>query len=295
MVNDKETMAETTEVFDELLNLELLDHYERMTTKKRMSTEAMQQWLTGAAFHLHIRIHQVGKILIVFQQQYCKWLIICIKKMIDLIVFHQVRLKSMPVGAAESLRRSFKSQLNQLIGHYTVYLRRNIRETAAPKPGKRKNRQSSVLRHAKMVNQTSPACSGTSTITSGTATGELDELSASNAAANISRKCKREVLEEVSGGNVTDVTDKNPVGTEKRKKLRHSSGINSGALGLLVIEPLRNVSHSVQHHPCESPAIQQALVTRFMDALDMEQNKQFFQYPQKVFLSLLRQDDDFEI
>lgn len=60
LANDEENMAETTEIFDELLNLELLDHYERMTTKKRMSTEAMQQWLTGAAFHLHIRIHQVG-------------------------------------------------------------------------------------------------------------------------------------------------------------------------------------------------------------------------------------------
>lgn len=60
LANDKEKMAETTEVFDELLNLELLDHYERMTTKKRMSTEALQQWLTGAAFHLHVRIHQVG-------------------------------------------------------------------------------------------------------------------------------------------------------------------------------------------------------------------------------------------
>lgn len=58
--NGEEKMAETTEIFDELLNLELLDHYERMITKKRMSTEAMQQWLTGAAFHLHMRIHQVG-------------------------------------------------------------------------------------------------------------------------------------------------------------------------------------------------------------------------------------------
>lgn len=60
LANDKEKMAESTEIFDELLNLELLDHYERMTTKKRMSTVAMQQWLTGAAVHLHIRIHQVG-------------------------------------------------------------------------------------------------------------------------------------------------------------------------------------------------------------------------------------------
>lgn len=52
-------MAETTELFDNLLKLELLDHYERMTTKKRMSSVSMQQWLVGAAFHLHVRIHQV--------------------------------------------------------------------------------------------------------------------------------------------------------------------------------------------------------------------------------------------
>lgn len=52
-------MSETTELFDNWLKLELLDHYERMTTKKRMSTMSMQQWLAGAAIHLHVRIHQV--------------------------------------------------------------------------------------------------------------------------------------------------------------------------------------------------------------------------------------------
>lgn len=66
-------------------------------------------------------------------------------------------------------------------------------------------------------------------------------------------------------------------------------------LGLLVIEPQRKVSHSVQHHPCESAAIQQALVTRIMKAQDLEQNRNFFLYPQKVLQSLLRQRDDFEL
>ncbi|MEQ2203147.1 hypothetical protein XENOCAPTIV_025487, partial [Xenoophorus captivus] len=61
IANNEEKMAETTELYDNLLNLELIDHYERMTTKKRMSTEAMQQWLAGAAFHLHLRIHQVRR------------------------------------------------------------------------------------------------------------------------------------------------------------------------------------------------------------------------------------------
>lgn len=57
--NNQEMMAETTELFDNWLKLELLDHFERMTTKKRMSSVSMQQWLVGAAFHLHVRIHQV--------------------------------------------------------------------------------------------------------------------------------------------------------------------------------------------------------------------------------------------
>ncbi|XP_056909350.1 uncharacterized protein LOC130537016 [Takifugu flavidus] len=264
LANDEEKMAETTEIFDELLNLELLDHYERMTTKKRMSTEAMQQWLTGAAFHMHMRIHQV-------------------------------RLNSMPVGAAESLRRSCKSELNQLIVDYKVYLRRNIRETAAPRPRKRRNRQSGVLRQSSTFNQTSLTWSGPNLIAASSAAGKINEPTASNAAANIGRKCKIEVLSDSSGGNVTEVDDKSAVGTEKRKRLSNSSGINSSAMGLLVIEPLRNVSHSVQHHQCESPAIQHALVSRIMDALDMEQNKHFFQYPEKVLYSLLRQEDDFEL
>lgn len=59
IANDQEKMAETTELYDRWLKLELLDHYERMITKKRMSSESMLQWVTGAAFHLHVRIHQV--------------------------------------------------------------------------------------------------------------------------------------------------------------------------------------------------------------------------------------------
>uniref|UniRef100_H3CQC4 Uncharacterized protein n=1 Tax=Tetraodon nigroviridis TaxID=99883 RepID=H3CQC4_TETNG len=257
LANDEENMAETTEIFDELLNLELLDHYERMTTKKRMSTEAMQQWLTGAAFHLHIRIHQV-------------------------------RLNSVPVGAAESLRRSYKSELNQLIEHYKVYLRRNVQVTAPPGPGKHKSRQSSVLKQTNPFNQTSLTCSGTAPIPVSTTTGKNNETNASGAKA-------LEVLDQVSGQNVTNMKNRGSVGTEKKKKLSSSAGISCGGLGLLVIEPLRNVSHSVQYHQCQSPAIQQALVTRIMDALDMEQNKHFFQYTGTVFHGLLRQKESFKL
>lgn len=201
----------------------------------------------------------------------------------------------MPVGAAESLRRSCKSELNQLIMDYMVYLRRNIRETAAPRPRNRRNRQSGVLRQSITFNQTSLTWSGPNLIAASTAAGKINKPTASNGAANIGRKCKIEVLSDSSGGNVTEADDKSAIGTEKRRQLSNSSGINSSAMGLLVIEPLRNVSHSVQHHQCESPAIQDALVSRIMDALDMEQNKHFFQYPEKVFYSLLRQEDDFEL
>lgn len=215
--------------------------------------------------------------------------------MTDFIISQQVRLNSVPVGAAESLRRSCKSELNQLIEHYKVYLRRNIQETAAPGPGKPKSRQSSVLNQTNTVNQTSLSCSGTGQIASSTAAGKTHETNASDAAADKSGKCVREVLGQVSGRNVTNGNDRDPVGTEKRKMLSSSAGIKSGALGLLVIEPLRNVSHSVQHHQCEAPAIQQALLTRIMDALDMEQNKHFFQFPARVFHSLLKQKDGFEL
>lgn len=207
------------------------------------------------------------------------------------IISQQARLHSVPVGAAESLRRSCKSEFNQLIEHYMVYLRRNIQEIAAPGTGKRKSRQSSVLNQSNTFNQTGPTCSGTGQITSSTATG----TNASDAAANESRKCLTEGLGQVSGRNVINMNDRDPVGSEQRTKLSSSAGINSGAPGLLVIEPLRNVSHGVQHHQCESPAIQQALLSRIMDALDMEQNKQFFQFPRKVLHGLLRQKDVFEL
>lgn len=68
-----------------------------------------------------------------------------------------------------------------------------------------------------------------------------------------------------------------------------------GHLGLLVIEPQMNVSHSVQHHPCQAPAIQQALVTRIINAQDLDRNRNFFRYPDKVFLGLLRQREDFDL
>ncbi|KAM3876244.1 uncharacterized protein ACN63O_024278 [Diretmus argenteus] len=116
ITNNQEKMAETTELYDNFLKLELLDHYERMTNKKkRMSSESMRQWLAGAAVHLHMRIHQV-------------------------------RLHSVPSGSAESLRLSYQTGLTRLVQGFTAYLRRNIQETAAPGAPGPKAKQALVTR-----------------------------------------------------------------------------------------------------------------------------------------------------
>ncbi|XP_077403323.1 uncharacterized protein LOC144036500 [Vanacampus margaritifer] len=208
LANDQDMMAETTEVYDNWLKLEMLDHYQRMTKKKRMSSVSMQHWLTGAALHLHMRIHQV-------------------------------RLHSVPFGSVESLRLSYKTAFNRLVQGYTVYLHRNIRETAASAPQHRSN---------------------------GTCSSELS--------FNISQA---EVFNETSHGGACK-TD-----TVASKE------------GMLVIEPGRNVSHNVLHHPCQSPAIQQALVTRIINAQDLEHSRNFFLYSKKVFQRLLTQEDAFQL
>ncbi|KAM4544863.1 uncharacterized protein PAE49_017653 [Odontesthes bonariensis] len=234
IANDQEKMAETTELYDGWLKLELLDHYERMTTKKRMSTESMQQWLAGAAIHLHIRIHQV-------------------------------RLHSVPMGSAEVLRLSYKSSLNHLVQGYKTYLRRNIQETEALGPRK-------------------PSY--------GTARGPRQ----TNISSIINMSCSNSLpfnVTLVRGNNNTIKAAGN------RKALKASTGDSredeDSKLGLLVIEPQRNVSHNVQHHSCQSPAIQQALVNRIMNAQDLELNRNFFLYPGTFFHVLLKQRDDFEL
>ncbi|KAK2828693.1 hypothetical protein Q5P01_019727 [Channa striata] len=246
IANNEEMMAETTELYDRLLKLELLDHYERMSTKKRMSSVSMQQWLAGAAIHLHMRIHQI-------------------------------RLSSVPLGSVESLRLFYKTALRHLVRGYTTYLRRNIQETGAPGP--QKTRTASGLRITDTSSITDITCSSNHflNVSLVRSNSSSNEGAAPNSSAEISRNCK-------DFGN--------------RKPLTNSTGNimweEAKELGLLVIEPLRNVSHNVQHHPCESPAIQQALVTLIINAQDLEQNRNFFLYPDKVFHSLIRQREDFE-
>nr|XP_046266309.1 uncharacterized protein LOC124070440 isoform X2 [Scatophagus argus] len=247
IANNQEKMAETTELFDNWLKLELLDHYERMTNKKRMSSVSMQQWLAGAAFHLHMRIHQV-------------------------------RLNSVPLGSAESLRRSYKSGLSRLVQDYSTYLYRNIQETAPPGPGRARPRTASGPRQTNTFRITNTTCSGNDLL-NGTSSDKLNETTTANATANTR--------------NETTVSVRNRKTPNSPTGYSRAEGVSS--LGLLVIEPQRNVSHNVQHHPCESPAIQQALVTRIVNAQDLDRNRNFFRYPEKVFHSLFRQRDDFEL
>ncbi|XP_023117633.1 uncharacterized protein LOC111563003 [Amphiprion ocellaris] len=259
IANSQEKMGETTELFDSLLKLELLDHYERMTTKKRMSSVSMQQWLTGAAFHLHLRIHQV-------------------------------RLNSVPSGSAESLRLSYKSGLGLLVQGYTAYLRRNIQETEAPGPQKPRTRAGDRPRQTSSM--TNVTCSSISA-------DKFNDSASLNSTAGFSGSCKTNRsnkdfgLSVVKGSNDTseDVINRNTANTSSGYKGEEEAS----QLGLLVIEPLRNVSHNIQHHPCESPAIQQALVTRIINTLDLEQNRDFFLYSSTVFYSLVRQKNDFEL
>ncbi|XP_032432234.1 uncharacterized protein LOC116728316 isoform X2 [Xiphophorus hellerii] len=223
VANDEEKMAEAAELYDSWLNLELIDHYERMTTKKRMSTEAMRQWLAGAAFHLHLRIHQV-------------------------------RLHSVPSGSIESLRLSYKTGLDHLIRGYFAYLRKNILETEAG--GTLEPKRSSV--------ENSNASS------MGNVTAHPADAKA-NSTAGDQRSCGQLVGRNASAA---------PCFSQP---------------GLLVIEPQKEVSHSVRHRPCESAAIQEALVTRIMKAQDLERNRNFFLYPEKVLRGLLRQRQHFEL
>ncbi|CAJ1063429.1 uncharacterized protein LOC117813111 [Xyrichtys novacula] len=264
IANNPEKIAETTELYDNWLKLEIIDHYERMTTKKRMSTLSMQQWLVGAAVHLHIRIHQI-------------------------------RLHSVPSGSAESLRRSYKTGFGQLIQGYTAYLFRNIRETPRPRKPRARTRQNDIFSITNMT------CSSDQLFNISLVDPSVsadNETTTTNSTGDTSKSCKRDAPSEDFGPSVIKEGNETIVRVVNKKEVNGSSensiGEDVSQLGLLVIEPHRNVSHSVQHHPCESPAIQQALVTRIMNALDLVQSKNFFLHSERVLHSLFKQREDFE-
>ncbi|XP_072231790.1 uncharacterized protein [Leuresthes tenuis] len=270
IANNQEKMAETTELYDGWLKLELLDHYKRMTTKRRMSTESMQQWLAGAAIHLHIRIHQV-------------------------------RLHSVPKGSAESLRLSYKTSLDHLVQGYRTYLRRNVQETEALRPRKPSYGTARGPRQTNISSIINMSCSNSLpfNVTLVSQAHKVNDSNTPSSTAGDNRGCKTDgsredfELHQVRGNNDTIKAAGN------RKPLNGSTGNSreedDSKLGLLVIEPQRNVSHNVQHHPCQSPAIQQALVNRIMNAQDLELNRNFFLHPGTIFHILLKQRDDFEL
>lgn len=210
----------------------------------------------------------------------------------------------MPFGSAESLRLSYKSSLGRLVQDYAAYLRRHVQETGAPRPQKPKTRTKGGPRQttATISSQTNSSCLGhrlfnVSLVSPSNLTESFNETTTPNSTAEMSRICKTGGSNEDSGLNVPEGRDKTTVGMISRNALNSTYGRDKGAgmLGLLVIEPSRNVSHNVQHHPCESPAIQQALVSRIIDAQDLDRNRNFFLYPEKVIHNLLRQKDDFEL
>ncbi|KAL3970709.1 proto-oncogene protein c-fos [Sarotherodon galilaeus] len=264
IANNQDQMAETTELYDNWLKFELLDHYERMTTKKRMSSVSMQQWLTGAAIHLHMRIHQA-------------------------------RLQSVPSGSVESMRISYKTGLGHLVRGYTAYLRANIQETPALGPQKPRTSAANRPKHANTSTITNMTCSN-SLLVNGSQVGPSNKSTTLSSTAGINRGCKTDESGGDFGFNVLNGSnDTMMTGDTLNTSFRYSRKEEGSKLGLLVIEPLRNVSHSVQHHPCESPAIQEALVTRIINVQDLERNRKFFLYHDRVFQSLLRQRDDFEL
>ncbi|KAK0133989.1 hypothetical protein N1851_030457 [Merluccius polli] len=278
VANDAEKMAETTELYDNWLKLELIDHFERMTNKKRMSSEAMRQWLAGAAVHLHMRIHQV-------------------------------RLKSVPPGSAESLRLSYRTAFSQLVLDYASYLRRNVRET--PPTGTHRP----VV--AQPVGQTPEATTSHHLPHNGTERG-LSETNGVGVAVcvggNVSLACPKGHLNRTTADVRNSTTTTNQAAALTRgsnEVIGHTSPSKRGAAnlssggggtehttaseGLLVIETMRNVSHSVQHHACESPVIEQALATRLLDAQDLEESRDFFLYSHTLFNDLLGQRGDFDL
>lgn len=218
----------------------------------------------------------------------------------------------MPPGSAESLRLSYKTAFSQLVQDYASYLRRNIRETPA------------LGTHRPIAAQTGGQALEATTSHHLTDNGSEQEPSETNGTGvavcvevvvgNVSLACLKGQLNRttIDVHNSTTATNQVPtltrgfnevightgptdtnvaVGSKRGGGAEHATASE----GLLVIEAMRNVSHSVQHHACESPAIEQALATRLLDAQDLEESRDFFQYSQMLFNHLLGQRGDFDL
>lgn len=71
--------------------------------------------------------------------------------------------------------------------------------------------------------------------------------------------------------------------------------LRSGTSGLLIVEPLRNVSHGVRHRACERKDIQRALVERFLSEQNLETGKGFFQSAHMHHDALMAQQNHFHL
>ncbi|XP_018581990.1 uncharacterized protein LOC108918864 [Scleropages formosus] len=64
---------------------------------------------------------------------------------------------------------------------------------------------------------------------------------------------------------------------------------------LLVLEPLRNVSHAVRHRACESEAIADALADRILGLLDLQRSLDFFNQTEMHMDVLVKQQGNFSL
>ncbi|XP_049417094.1 uncharacterized protein LOC125879306 [Epinephelus fuscoguttatus] len=79
------------------------------------------------------------------------------------------------------------------------------------------------------------------------------------------------------------------------KTVKVSAASSPGSSGLLIVEPLRNVSHTVQHRVCERRAIQRTLVERFLSDQNLQRGKEFFQSSHKHHDALIAQQEHFQL
>ncbi|XP_070703356.1 uncharacterized protein [Pempheris klunzingeri] len=79
------------------------------------------------------------------------------------------------------------------------------------------------------------------------------------------------------------------------KTVKVFPAVSPGTSGLLVVEPLRNVSHGVQYRACEHKAIQHTLVERFLSDQHLQRAEEFFQSSHKNHDALIAQLGHFQL
>lgn len=226
-------------------------------------------------------------------QDVCENLFKICEQLCDLnahLFLQQIRLQSVPLGSAQSFRLSYKTSLGHLIKKYTSYLRTNIQEVAPPRTKKPSTKADSKTKPTNLTHRTTTLdLSNSLHCNVSLVTGAVNDSRRINVTEN--RSCETDSFVKT----LRDTNTTEGAGTSRETSAVHDSQEDKNSQGLLIIEPLRNISHSVRHHPCESQAIQEALVVRIMNAQDLERNRNFFLSPENVFQSLLRQTDDFEL